>query len=356
MKNLLVDARMIRSSGIGTYLENILSRIITMEKGFNVTLLGDKEILSEMFPNTDIIHCTCSIYSIKEQIELNRKITKEYDLFWSPHYNIPVLSSTKILVTVHDFFHLDMPQFVSGIDKKLYSKFMFKILARKANKVITVSEFSKSRALIYLGRKADCKVDVVYNGVSEDWFKFRDKKNFNKPYILYVGNVKPHKNLPSLIKAYETLQVDIKENLVIVGKKEGFITGDDSISEISEKLGNKITFTGYVGDEELKEWVKGAKALIFPSLYEGFGLPPLEAMACGTPVLTSHAASLPEVCEQAAIYFDPYDVEDIAGKIKETLQDEDKLQMLSKKGLEQAAKFTWEKSVEQHLKIIESLL
>ncbi|MED4590148.1 glycosyltransferase family 4 protein [Priestia flexa] len=356
MKNLLVDARMIKSSGIGTYLENILLRIIPMKKNFNVTLLGDKKILSEMFPDTNIIHCTCSIYSVREQIELNRKITKEYDLLWSPHYNIPFLTSTKTLVTVHDFFHLDMPQFVSGINKKLYSKFMFKILARKASKVITVSEFSKSRALIHLGRNADCKVNVVYNGVGEDWFEFRGEKKFNKPYILYVGNVKPHKNLRSLIKAYEILQEDIKEDLVIVGKKEGFITGDDSISDISEELANKITFTGYVGDEELKAWVKGAKALIFPSLYEGFGLPPLEAMACGTPVLTSHAASLPEVCEQAAIYFDPYDVEDMAKKIKETLQDEETLQVLSKKGLAQATKFTWEKSVAQHLKVIESLL
>lgn len=354
MKNLVVDARMINSSGIGTYLENVLLRLISERPNFNITLIGEKEVLEKRLPGVEIIDFRSSIYGLREQIDFMRIIPKNYELFWSPHYNIPIFIKKKLLVTVHDFFHLDMPNYVPGIEKKLYAKFMFKMVAKKANKIITVSNFSKEQSRLHLRR--DSNVCVIYNGVDHQWFDLDKETKRVKPYILFVGNVKPHKNLKNLIKAYELLKNDIEEDLVIVGKKEGFITGDSYISNLNSDLLSRITFTGYVDDNELKTWVSNATALVFPSIYEGFGLPPLEAMACGTPVITSNSASLPEVCSNAAVYFDPYNIENIASKIKNTLLNEKLLKVLSVKGREQAMKFTWEESMRKHLNVIEELL
>jgi glycosyltransferase involved in cell wall biosynthesis len=354
MKKLIVDARMIDSSGIGTYIENVLSRIINNKLNFKIILLGEKEKLAHKFPEVEIIECSSSIYGVKEQLDFIKKTPKEYDLFWSPHYNIPVFSKKKLLVTIHDFFHLDMPEFVQGFEKKLYARLMFNRVSKRASEIITVSNFSKKQSAVHLGKNNN--VNVIYNGVDQKWFELEKDKNKEKSYILFVGNVKPHKNLKNLIKAYELVKNDIVEDLVIVGKKEGFITGDSYISSLNSDLLKRITFTGYVSDAELKDWVCNAKALVFPSIYEGFGLPPLEAMACGTPVITSDAASLPEVCKDASVYFDPYNIEDIAEKLKSTLNNEELLTLLSTKGKKQATKFTWEDSVNKHVEVIERLL
>jgi len=354
MKKLIVDARMIDSSGIGTYIENVLSRIVNNRLNFKIILLGEKEKLAHKFPEVEIIECSSSIYGVKEQLDFIKKTPKEYDLFWSPHYNIPIFLRKKLLVTIHDFFHLDMPEFVQGFEKKLYARLMFNRVSKRANEIITVSNFSKNQSAVHLGENNN--VNVIYNGVDQKWFHLEKDKSQEKTYILFVGNVKPHKNLKNLIKAYELIKNDIVEDLVIVGKKEGFITGDSYISSLNNDLLKRITFTGYVSDAELKSWVCNAKALVFPSIYEGFGLPPLEAMACGTPVITSDAASLPEVCKDAAIYFDPYNIEDIAEKLRSTLNNEELLTLLSTKGKKQATKFTWEDSVNKHVEVIERLL
>lgn len=198
---------------------------------------------------------------------------------------------------------------------------------------------------------------TVYNGVNNFWREFRDKdSNDLKPYIVYVGNVKPHKNLISLVKAFEKVKNEIPHNLVIIGKKEGFITGDQEVIKYAEKLQDRIKFTGFVDNETLQGYIANAQALVFPSLYEGFGLPPLEAMACGCPVIVSNVASLPEVCGDAALYVDPYSPEDIAEKIKLLLSDDKLREELRRKGLERATMFSWEKCAQETIKVIEEVL
>ena len=168
-----------------------------------------------------------------------------------------------------------------------------------------------------------------------------------------MGNVKPHKNLKNLLFAVEKTNL----NLVIVGKKDGFITGDSTISEIirTKNLSDRIFFTGYVKDADIAAIYNLAKLFVFPSLYEGFGIPPLEAQACSCPVVCSNAASLPEVCGDSVVYFDPNDIEDMRNKIQTVLNDKNLQNELRIKGLENIKRFNWERSAKQIIEIMESL-
>lgn len=312
MKNITIDARMINASGIGTVIKNILRRIVVIKPEWHFYILGNINELKKFEYlhklNIECIECNAPIYSIREQFELLKKIPVNTDVVWSPHYNIPFLYKGKIVVTIHDVFHLAMPQFVEGLHKKIYAKFMFNMVKYKSDKIITVSKFTANELKKYVGVD-EKKITVIYNGIDEEWFNVKkDDPIHDKPYILYVGNVKPHKNLKILVKAFLDVKDKISHDLIIVGKKDGFITEDKDIKEFVEKNENRIIFTGYVNDALLKQYYKQADIFVFPSLYEGFGLPPLEALAVGCKrVICSNAASLPEVCGDWVEYFDPND-------------------------------------------------
>jgi glycosyltransferase involved in cell wall biosynthesis len=360
MENITIDLRMIDSSGIGTYIQNLIPMIIRQYKA-NYYLLGDIpkiiEYVGENKNYVNYIPTKTALYSLKEQFDLLNCIPKNTSLFWSPHYVIPLFYKGKILVTVHDVFHLAKPEFVGGFHKKLYAKLMFKAVSKKADAIISVSDFTKKEFLKFVNGNQQ-NIYTVYNGINDFWIEFggRDSNPNPSPYIVYVGNVKPHKNLISLVKAFEKIKNEIPHNLVIIGKKEGFITGDQEVIKYAERLEDRIKFTGFVDNEILKQYIVNAHALVFPSLYEGFGLPPLEAMACGCPVIASNVASLPEVCGKAALYVDPYSPEDIAEKIKLLLSDYKLREELRRKGLERAKMFSWEKCAEKTIKVIEEVL
>lgn len=355
MKNITVDARMINSSGIGTVIKNILKRMIVLKTEWNFFILGNLLELKECDflkqNNVKLISCEAPIYSIKEQIELIKKIPKETDVMWSPHYNIPVFYKGKLLVTIHDVFHLAMPQFVKGIHKRLYAKFMFRMIKCKANKIICVSNFTASELEKFVNVDKN-NIKVIYNGIDEEWFNVKMGKSvYHKPYLLYVGNVKPHKNLISLVKAFELIKDKIPHDLIIVGKKEGFITGDSNIFKLTEKLSDRVIFTGYIDDNLLKQYYKQADLLIFPSLYEGFGLPPLEALAIGTRVICSDIPVLKEICGDMVEYFNPLDIKSISKSIiKNIIID------IKPENINLLDKYNWEKSIEKYIYIIEELL
>ncbi|MDQ0206922.1 glycosyltransferase family 4 protein [Alkalicoccobacillus murimartini] len=356
-KTITIDVRMIHHSGIGTYIRNIVPYVL--ESPFVVRLLGDPEEIKRLgwdsFPGVSVLPTTEPIYSIGEQLRIPGRISSSSDLLWVPHFNIPIAYKGRLLVTVHDAFHLAMPQLLEGHLKKMYSRFLFKRVGKKADRVITVSNFSKQELHQHLGE--DMNVSTIYNGVAKDWFASEFAEvNEKKPYIVYVGNVKPHKNLRVLLNAFSRVVDQIPHNLVIVGKKEGFVSGDNQFLEQSEALGERISFTGYVSDEVLKSYIHHAEVLVFPSLYEGFGLPPLEAMACGTPVLVSTAASIPEVCEEGAVYFNPHDDRELSERLVMLLQDESMKREMVKRGKEQVQQFTWSRSAKEHLRIIEELI
>ena len=316
-----VDVRMLKSSGIGKVIENILIRMIPMKPEWDFYLIGKSEEIKEVLfadkDNVHIIECDCPIYSIKEQLVMPLKIPANLDCFWSPHYNVPVFYRGKLIVTIHDLAHLALSDVNKAIMKRAYANIMFRLASYKANRIICVSNFTRSELIKYIPCVDQNKIVVIYNAVDEKWRNIKKEKSPHPhPYFVYVGNIKPHKNLHRLIAAYKMVSDDIKQDLVLIGKRDGFITGDNNISEEIKGYENRVTFTGYVPDELLMQYIVNADALIFPSLYEGFGLPPLEAMAAGKIVIVSNAASIPEVCGEYATYFDPLDVKDIASKLK----------------------------------------
>nr|WP_299168550.1 glycosyltransferase family 1 protein [uncultured Allomuricauda sp.] len=360
-EDLVVDARMINSSGIGTYLKNILPII---SNNFNLTLLGDlKELASfEWTKGLKIIEFNLKIYSLKEQL-LYPFIIPKTDLFWCPHFNAPFLPirAKKMLTTIYDVNHLANKE-SSSFAKWIYAKLLYALAVRKSEKIITISKFSKAELLKYTNAKTK-KIKIVYCGV--DFVKFTNvyqnlEYEVPEKYILYVGNIKPHKNLLTLLKAYKILPENTKQTykLVILGKKEGFITPDLEIFKFIEEhsLMKYIFFTGYVEDYEVPLIYQKASLFVFPSLYEGFGLPVLEAMASGVPVLTSNATSLPEVGGEAAMYFDPTNFNELSVKIQEFVLNQELGKMYVRKGKLQARRFSWETAGKRHIEIIDDLI
>lgn len=360
MTVISIDIRMIHASGIGTYIGNLVPRVIEKFPEIHFHLLGNSSELKNFSwansRNVTIIECNSRIYSLKEQVELIRKIPKDSCLFWSPHYNIPLLYSGKLLVTVHDVFHLAMPQYVGGLHKRLYAKAMFGVLRRKASAIVCVSHFTAQELQKFTGTNSD-KIFEVHNGVNAGGIIIESlTKPLNRSYLLYVGNVKPHKNLMGLLNAFELIMNKIPHDLVVVGKKDGFITGDREVMNKASRLVDRVHFTGVVTENVLQQYYAHAEALVFPSFYEGFGLPPLEAMALGCPVIVSDAASLPEVCGDAALYCDPYNSVDIAEKILCLISDPGLQTELRRKGIEQIRQYSWEKCIVKTCKIISNII
>lgn len=344
MPKVVVDARMINSSGIGVYIKNILHEIFTEKLlTYEFYLMGTECELKEEFgvySSIKYIYVDSPIYSIKEQKDFLKKIPSDTTLFWSPHYNIPLFYKGKLLVTVHDVFHLRKDINNNSLVKQIYAKALFNFVSKKADKIITVSDFTKNEYLSYVNEGDRDKVNVIYNGVDTTWYL--NKQKVETKYMVYVGNVKPHKNLLRLIKAFKSIKDEIPHNLIIIGKRDGFITPDNIVLGEAEEIPDRIHFTGYLEDNELREVVASADFLVYPSLYEGFGLPPLEAMACGCPVLASKAASIPEVCKDYVEYVDPYDINDIANGILNLANNDEKKREMSSRGIAYAKGYTWE--------------
>ncbi|OXG03452.1 glycosyltransferase involved in cell wall biosynthesis [Flavobacterium araucananum] len=358
---LVIDIRLINASGIGTYLKNVIPGIL---QAFDeVLVLGNTQEIKSFDWSTEvkIIEFNADIYSLKEQFQYP-SIIPECDILWCPHFNVPLLpvKAKKIVTTIHDVYHLTNGAAISYLKKK-YAGILFKNAVKKASLIFTVSEFSKSEILKYTQANAQ-KIKVVYCGVNKSLFqniKTGRNNKLPKNYILYVGNIKPHKNLIVLLKAYNTFSEEFKSKykLVLIGRRDGFITQDHNIEGFIESndLQKQIIFTGYIDDLEIPGIYHNASLFVFPSLYEGFGLPILEALATQTKVLSSNAASLPEIGGEAVVYFNPQDYVELAKIIKSSIEDSSNNEFLFAEGEKQLEKFTWEKSIEKHLKAFKKL-
>ncbi len=368
MEKIVIDTRMIAASGIGTYLQNLIPYVA---REFDVVFLMNKVDLSyaRELNLQNIVILNEGIYSIKEQFQLRKKIPP-CDLFWSPHFNIPIfpINARKRIVTIHDTYHLAHLKQLSW-PQKFYAKIFYSLATKLSSRVITVSNFSKSELKKYLN-VSDGKINVIYNGVNTKLFrKITDRTALEKAklkygltnrFILTVGNIKPHKNLLNLVKAFQHLTQSTQENfkLVIIGKKEGFINNDHKLLQMinnDNELRSKVIFTGYIPSMDLPLIYNLASVFVFPSLYEGFGLPPLEAFASGTPAVVSNRSSIPEVCGDGAIYFNPEDPMDMAAKIESVLKSANASQPSIERGFEQLNKFSWDLSAKKHVKLFKSL-
>ncbi len=354
--------RMVLAAGIGTYLRQLVPRVRHTLPSFDLCLLGSAETLARFEwaqrPGVTIVECAAPIYSVREQGELAFKIPSQTVLFWSPHYNIPLFFRGRLLVTVHDTFHLAMPQFVKGWHRRLYSRVMFRAVRSKAAGIVCVSRFAKDQVLKYCPTGKQ-NITVVHNGVDPSWSEVvTGPSPHPKPYLLFVGSVKPHKNLSRLLEAFDRLLQKIPHDLIIIGRQEGFITGDALANERASAMHSRVKCVGEVDHDHeiLRRFYGHADALILPSLYESFGLPALEAAASGCPIVVSRVGGLPEVYGESALYCDPYDVGNIANTIFQMVTDRDLRRRHIDRGRAVATLYSWDQAAQQLGRLIQTLL
>ena len=300
---IAIDCRMINSSGIGTYLSGILPYLLKEKHKF--LLIGSKEKLikyNEM-NNVEVLDCDIKIFSLKEFLFFPIKKINNCDIFYSPFFNIPGKIKIPIYTTIHDVIFIDMPELISK-PGYLIRKYFYKRAYRLSKKIFTVSEFSKNRIKHFLGNKKE--IIVTYNGISDFILEKSDEEYIKKDYLIFVGNIKKHKGLKILLEAFTELKKEgYPYKLVIVGEQNNFKTKDEEVIKILEnsKLNKDIIFTGYVDNKKLKKLIAEAKILIQPSLYEGFGIPPLEALTLGTDVILSDIEVFKEIYSDLPVNF-----------------------------------------------------
>jgi glycosyltransferase involved in cell wall biosynthesis len=355
---IAIDARKLHDYGIGTYVRNLIRQLARQDQTTEYVLLchpDDCQAAKALGENFRAVPDDSRPYSIREQISVPMDLRREgVDLFHAPHYVLPPLVLCPSVVTIHDCIHLMFPQYLPNRLAWGYARASMWAATHRSDRVLTVSEASKRDILRFFHIPPE-KIDVIYNGIDDRFWtapsedaveRVRERYQLNDPFLLYAGNIKPHKNLERLIEAFDRLRgegfADLK--LLIIG---------DEISKYTalrravhrHHLHKHVRFFGFVPDDTLAVLYRLANVFVFPSLYEGFGLPPLEAMASGTPVVTSNVSSLPEVAGDAALLVDPRDAEAIAGAIRMVLTDRTLREDLRRRGLERARAFSWEQSV-----------
>jgi glycosyltransferase involved in cell wall biosynthesis len=351
--SLGIDARLIGQSGIGTVIANLLGAFVDARDDWQFTVAGECEQLSAFSwsrrAHVALVPFHAPIYSVEEQRTFPISAFAGTDLMWSPHYNVPLRWRRRLLVTVHDVAHLALPEFRRSLAKRCYARTMFEVVRRRADLTVFVSEFSRGEFARRVGPMRRSAA-VVPNGVALAWFQSDGAPPPRPgPYIIYVGNVKPHKNLVRLLEAFEALRGEVPHDLLIVGQADGFITPDPVVKERAARMGGRVVLTGRVDQSKVRSLVRHADALVLPSLYEGFGLTALEAMAAGCPVVAARAAALPEVCGDAVQYCDPLDVGDIAAAIRRVLSDEPLRRGLIDRGRARARRYDWDRSASAYL-------
>jgi glycosyltransferase involved in cell wall biosynthesis len=363
MKELCIDVRMAFNSGIGTYIRNLVKQL---QKGpFKLRLIADEKSVEKwpLLKECDLILTSAPLYSIEEQLKLPFLIPS-CDLFWSPHYNVPLgpIRAKKRVVTIHDVYHLAYGKTLS-LPKRTYAKIVINRATTLSDLILTDSYFSQDEIVKYTAVAKD-KIQVVHLGVDHDRFRelkdetylqsIREKYQLPQNYFLFVSTLAPHKNIDRLLLAWNELKKpDWK--LVFVGRQVKNNTWKTIVDQ-NPSLADKLLFLGEFDDRDLPALYQLAHATICPSLYEGFGLPPLEAMSSGCPVVVSNAASLPEVCGKSAVYVDPYSVDDIASGIRRMIEDQNLYASLKQAGLDRSREFTWDKTAKKHIEIMDNML
>lgn len=317
-----IDCRMMGSGGIGSYLTALLPFFI---KDNLCILIGNKEklLFLKNTVNVEILECNISTFSLKELFHFPKSILSvinNCDAYYSPYCNIPNGINIPIFTTIHDVVFLDVPG-LTGKAGLLARKWFYQRAYNKSKVVFTVSNFSKERIEHHLNTK-NIQTIVTYNAIPQ-WFSENVDKNRQKEdFILFVGNIKRHKGLHTLLPAFQkAMQKGFNCKLKIVGNADNFRSQDNTIwNEIKKLPEDSVEFTGRISDEELKHLYSSAKLLIQPSLYEGFGMPPMEALISGTNVVISDIPVFKEIYKDFPVtYFNVSDSEDLCNKMIETI-------------------------------------
>jgi glycosyltransferase involved in cell wall biosynthesis len=356
-------------AGINRYTENLIRSLLEIDVANEYALFSNTKSCYDWssYSNAQEVivrlpHFGRITEKIWEEILLPPNL-KRMDVFHSPRYMLPKKKPCKFVVTVHDLAFKKLPHIFVKRTVKYFSNLLEDSI-QKADKIIAVSHNTKED-LLRLFNVRDDKVEVIYEGVNENYKvttdcetleHARSKYSLPEKFILYVGTIEPRKNLVGLIKAFHKLKEKkaIEHRLVIAGGK-GWLYND--VFEAVERLGltQDIIFTGYVEESELPTLYNLSDLFVYPTLYEGFGLPVLEAMACGVPVICSEVSSLPEVAGNAAIVVNPYDSDEIAEAIAHILENSSLKDTLIEKGIRRASMFTWQETARETLNLYQKL-
>jgi glycosyltransferase involved in cell wall biosynthesis len=357
---IAIDARKWRDYGIGTYVRNLVRHLASLDRETTYFLFcdrADEPTLRDLAENFVPVVEDSAGYSVREHFTIPVKLHRlGVQLLHSPHYVLPLLCRTRSIVTIHDCIHLLFPQYLPNRMAYQYARAMMGNAVRRSDLVLTVYEASRRDILRFYPRADPDRLQVIPNAIDEailddpgeeEMERVQERYQIRGRFVLYAGNIKPHKNLERLVGAFGLIKQrpgheDVK--LLIIGDE---INRYGSLRRSVEAAGVRqdVRFFGFVPSKTLSALYRLASVFAFPSLYEGFGLPPLEAMACGTPVVTSRISSLPEVVGDAALLVDPYSTEDIAHGLERVLGDEGLRGELSTRGRARVKQFSWERSV-----------
>jgi glycosyltransferase involved in cell wall biosynthesis len=361
-----------QGAGIGRYTRELVRALAELDRGHDYVLfaaMGGQRLVDAGWPpnfqmrSVPLSDRALAILWHRLQLPLwVELVTGSVDIFHSPDFVLPPVRRAKTLVTVHDLSFIRYPQCADANLRAYLNKVVPRSVYR-ADLVLADSQSTKDDLVELLGVDAS-RIEVVYPGVEERFRPIEDqahlqgvRERYNLPprFILGLGTLQPRKNFIHLIEAFADLRFAICDlHLVIAGGK-GWLY--EEIFATVEQLGleEKVIFPGFVADEHLPAIYNLADLFVFPSLYEGFGLPPLEALACGTPVITSDASSLPEVVGEAGLMVEATDVEALAEAMKQVLGDAALREGMIVKGMKQAKKFTWEKTAAKLLSLYEAI-
>ncbi len=350
-----IDARMISMGGIGTYLKSLLAGLGKLGDDAEYVVFlqkRDMDSCAGLGSNFKRVVCVAPPYSLAEQMTLPRLLRRErLDLIHHPHYFAPFFGKTPMVATIHDLIHQLFPVLCPSPLHWRVSKWVIARTAQRARVILTVSEHTKRDIIEHVG-VADEKIRVTYNALPPGWEDGRAprpealERLGDTPYFLYVGNHKRHKNLPLLLDAFADL---LKETsgvrLVMTGERNSL---ESDLRFLG--LGEEVVFLGQISLEALPSVYRSALALVFPSHYEGFGYPPLEAMACGVPPIVSDAASLPEVVGDAGLIVPRGDKDALRNAMLRVLREPGLRNVLVEKSKDRARFFHWEKLAAETLR------
>ena len=320
---ITVDCRWIDSSGIGVYIRGCLPFFLDSENLFY--LVGDPRKLHPLISgrkNAQVLGCRLKPFSVRELFSPPRNCLSKInsgDLYYSPFFSIPGGIKIPVYTTIHDIVFPDMPELTSrtGLAARM---FFFRRCYRRSTKIFTVSAFSKSRIEHHLGREKP--IIVTHSAIQPGILRPGTDGTPKKETIVFIGNIKKHKGLDCLLEAFMLARAEgLPHQLIIMGNRDNFRTSDNNfLSKVDSLDSDAVTFTGFISDEELAEYLSSASLLVQPSLYEGFGLPPLEAMALGTQALISDIPVFKEIYDGFPVtYFRAGDSHDLKNKMMEML-------------------------------------
>lgn len=361
--SLCVDARWL-STGIGTYTFGFLSKLKRCGELSLRTITTDdnRDRIAPYCDDVSIVNAP--IYSIREQFEIPLA-ARGARVLHVPHYNAAMLFPGTLLVSVLDLTHVLDVTFRTSWKSRIYTRPMLQGIKRRAAHIFTLSEYAKRTILEHLNVPNDM-VSVVSCGVNEDLSVIPPEVaravatsvlGADAPFVLYIGNLKPHKNVPTLLSAYQILKArcHLPYKLVVIGDDP---RGRPELQSLAIDLGiaEDVTFLRKVRKEDIAAIYSAAEVVVQPSFEEGFGLPVIEAMACGTPVICSQSASLPEVGGDAAVYFDPNSSEQLSCVLQEVLDSPTLLSEMRERGFRQSSKFSWRDCAQRHFDVYQGFL